>query len=102
MTYSVAPAHVAPLLAKRVELKKQMIFALEIDQPVWIIRPVLARGEMVLRPVRLVVNSRSWLVAGTSQHGQENREKESFHEQAIRHIDLTIYLTGVHGRGSSL
>src|SRR5690348_17001798 len=99
MTYSVAPAHVAPLVAKRIVLIKQVIFALEIDQAVWIVRPILARREVVLRPVRLVVNGRSWLLASTSQHGENNRDKESFHEQAIRHIHLIIYLAGVHGRG---
>ena len=42
-TDGVAPTHVAPLIAERVVLEEQMVFATEVDEAVWVICPVQAR-----------------------------------------------------------
>src|SRR5262249_7932970 len=52
----VAPVHVAPVPAVGVVLVEQVIFALVIDQTVWIVQPTAARGEVELRAVSFLVN----------------------------------------------
>jgi hypothetical protein len=52
---SMPPAHVAPLIAERIELKEEVILAVKIDQPVGIVGPMLAGGEVHLRTVGLAV-----------------------------------------------
>src|SRR6185437_14168633 len=56
--HGMPPCHMSPLITEWVVLKEQVILALEVHQPVWIIRPVFARREMVLRPVKLTIGSR--------------------------------------------
>jgi len=51
-----------------------MVLALEIDQPVWIVRPVLARRKMILRPVEFVVGRRSGVAASNSYQGENNQD----------------------------
>ena len=53
----VAPGHQPELPAVRVVLEEQVVFALEEDQPVRVIQPVLPRSEMELRPVSLIIDS---------------------------------------------
>ncbi len=45
----VAPTHIAPLIARRVELEKEMVLAIEKDGSVGIVDPVGWRAEMELR-----------------------------------------------------
>src|SRR5689334_21569356 len=42
----MSPAHVAPLIAKGIELEEKMIFPMKINEPIGIVRPVLARREV--------------------------------------------------------
>ena len=51
----VAPTHVAPLIAERIVLKEEVIFAFEKDQAIGIVGPVLLRRKMKLRAVELIV-----------------------------------------------
>jgi hypothetical protein len=44
-----------PGIAHGVVLIKQMIFAFIIYQAVGIVRPVMVRGEMILRAIRLLI-----------------------------------------------
>jgi hypothetical protein len=51
----VAPAHVSPLVAEGVVLEEEMVLALEVDEAVGVVGPVLGRGEVDLRAVGLIV-----------------------------------------------
>ena len=51
----VAPAHVSPLVSKGVVLEEEVILALEVDEAVWVVRPVFSGREVHLRAVGLVV-----------------------------------------------
>ena len=51
----VAPAHVSPLVSERVVLEEEVVFALEVDEAVWVVRPVFNGREVHLGAVRLVV-----------------------------------------------
>jgi hypothetical protein len=46
---------VTPLIAEGIELKEEVVFPVKIDEAVGIIRPILARREMYLRTIGLVV-----------------------------------------------
>ena len=54
---SMPPRHVAPLGAKWVVLKEQMIDAVTIDQAVRIIQPAASGCEVKLRTKRLVIGN---------------------------------------------
>ena len=54
-TDCMPPTHMSPLVAERVVLEEQVIFTLEIDKAVRIIRPMFAWGEMHLRAVGLII-----------------------------------------------
>lgn len=54
-TDGVSPAHVTPLIAEGIELKEEVVFPVKVDEAVGIVRPVLARREMYLRTIGLVV-----------------------------------------------
>src|SRR3954447_10536151 len=56
--HRVPPGHVAPRVAERVVLVEEVILALVVDEPVRIVHPVLRRGEMHLRAIRLAVRRR--------------------------------------------
>ena len=51
----VAPAHVSPLVSERVVLEEEVVFALEVDEAVWVVRPVFSGREVHLRAVGLIV-----------------------------------------------
>src|ERR1700761_1059872 len=55
----VTPAHVAPFVAKRVVLEKQVVLTLEVNQAVRVVRPMLARRKVVLGTKWLVVSRRN-------------------------------------------
>ena len=50
----VSPTHVAPFISERVVLEKEVILAFEVNEPVGVVGPMLARREMVLRTKRLI------------------------------------------------
>src|SRR5581483_5751640 len=52
----MSPTHVAPFIAKRVVLKEQVIFAIEVNQAVGIVGPMLAWREVKLRAKGLIVS----------------------------------------------
>jgi hypothetical protein len=54
-TDRVTPCYVTPFDAPGVMLKEEMILALVVNQPVWIIHPVFFRRKMKLRPILFVV-----------------------------------------------
>ena len=88
----VSPTHVAPYIAEGVVLEKQMILAFKEDQPVWVVRPVLARGKMELWPVGLVVGGR----LGGGAEAEEEEGCEAAH-------DTSQFGTGgARGRGVGL
>ena len=51
----VPPAHVAPRIADRVVLLKEVVLPLEVHHPVGIVHPVDFRREMKLRTITLAV-----------------------------------------------
>lgn len=54
-TDSVAPGHVTPLNAVRIVLEEEVVFSLIENQPVRVVYPVFAWGEVDLGAVELVV-----------------------------------------------
>src|SRR5690349_14799770 len=56
VAHRMAPGHVAPLDAAGVVLKEKMILAVEEDEPVGVVEPVAACGEMKLWAEGLVVS----------------------------------------------
>jgi len=56
---------VAPDISERVVLVEKVVLAIEVHQPVGVVRPVLAWREMILGTVRLIVCGR--LAKGTSE-----------------------------------
>ena len=54
----VAPAHVTPAVAEGIELEKEMILAVEVDQAVGIVGPVASRGKMELGAIGFLVRRR--------------------------------------------
>ncbi len=60
---------ISPRCPERIVLEKQMVLALIVDEPVWIIHPVFFRREMELRAIRLLVG-RDALSKGTLAESQ--------------------------------
>jgi hypothetical protein len=54
----MAPTHVPPFIAERVELVEEVIFPLEIDEAIWIVCLVFAWREVHLRTISLLVGAR--------------------------------------------
>src|SRR5271168_2328742 len=54
-THRMSPTHVAPNIAERVVLVKEMILAFVEDQAVGIVGPIFRGAEVVLRTERLIV-----------------------------------------------
>src|SRR5215470_13542574 len=52
---SMTPAHVSPLIPKRVVLKEKVILAAKKDKTIGVVCPVLFRGEMHLWPIWLII-----------------------------------------------
>src|SRR5437667_1385899 len=55
----MAPAHVAPFVAERIELVEEMILAVIESEAVGIVHPIRGRRKMKLRPPRLTVKFRA-------------------------------------------
>src|ERR1700680_607148 len=51
----VAPTHVAPAIAERIELEEEMVFAFEINKAVRIVGPIAGGRKMELRAERLLI-----------------------------------------------
>jgi hypothetical protein len=49
----MTPTHVTPRIAKRIELKKQMVLTLGKHQAIRVIDPIFGRCEMKTRAVRI-------------------------------------------------
>ena len=62
----------APDIAERVVLVEKVVLAIEVNQPVGVVRPVLTRGKVVLGTVRLVVGGR--LAERTGAGEQDGRD----------------------------
>ena len=73
----VAPTHMSPFVAERVELKEQMIFAVEVHYAIRIVRPMLTRREMKLWPVRLVIVRNGSILAPESRASDRQEYKNS-------------------------
>ncbi len=63
----VAPAHVSPLVSEGVVLEEEVVFALEVDEAVWVVRPVFSGREVHLRAVGLIVG---WSLCTRGQSAQ--------------------------------
>lgn len=72
-TYCVTPTHMTPLVAEWIVLEVQMVFAFEVDQTVRIICPMLARREMILGPIRLIITGQNPLIR---RQGEEEVQRK--------------------------
>src|SRR5947208_16636600 len=90
--YGMSPAHVAPFVAERIILKEEMVFAFEVDQTVRIIRPVLTRRKVVLRPVGLIVTGRIGAISGKPHQAESKQEREGPHTSW--RSDAPTHITG--------
>ena len=70
----VAPTHVAPGVAERVVLVEEVVFAVEPDQAVGVVGPVLARREMELRAIGFAVR-----LAKCRGQARDEKEQEAPH-----------------------
>ena len=69
--YRVTPAHVTPLIAKRIVLVEEMIFAVEPDQAVRVVGPVGLRGEVEPGAEGLIVSG-----GGCEEEHQSGKVKQ--------------------------
>jgi hypothetical protein len=67
----VAPAHVTPKVARRIELEEQMIFAVEVNQAIGIVGPIASRGKMELRAIGFLIGG------GLREKSQRSEEERS-------------------------
>ena len=82
----VAPTHVAPGVAERVVLVEEVVFAVEPDQPVGVVGPVLARRKMKLRAVRLAIGLAKCRGQASDEKEQEARHWKSYFVPAGRPV----------------
>jgi len=89
--YGVAPTHVSPLIAEGVVLKEEVIFAVKEDEAVGVVGPMLARREVHLGTVGLVVIAglgRGWVVRHKCTYQQSDKHNRS---GEVRHWNRTEF-----------
>jgi len=64
----MSPTHVSPLITQGIELKEEVVLTMKINEPVRIVSPMSAWGEMHLWTIALLVNGLS-ARERQSQHG---------------------------------